>query len=1094
MRKSNPLVIAVLALVLLSGIGTGFWIILNPGESGDTRVSELDNSTDADTPDGNPLDRTAGNAPANNAGTRPDATLPDGPDTPDPGLKGPGTTPDTTLEPGEQPGERPQPEQLFKEYITTSTIHGRVTMKSDGRPAIGATVRVETNSDELMGWWDGGAIARPSEPEPEPASRPAPELKGEAVTDGAGEYTLTVTYKSWHAVTEGMPEEAEEWRQWDRDAVIVVASLAGYAPARSAQLRPTPDSKHEINLRLAIPAAITGRVIDAVTREGVAGARGQLQDIDAWRDGGSTPHSFTSDENGYFSLNALPASSYTLTVNAQGYAEYGGWEKGRVNLSGGGEKDLGEIPMLRSASVIGRVVDEGGNPLNGAEVQLVRNQQWGAWPASSALAGEDGRFELTEVEPGTYTLKATAAGLGTFKKDGVTIEPARQTDLGDLVVGKGIEVSGIVVDGADKPLAGAVVGLKEQANDFGFGGWGEPSITATTDAQGRFVLAGATEGSWELVASMESFATHRESMALQKSVTGLKIRLTAGGSVSGRVVNADGTPVAQTTVSATSQKSPAYSSWKTMPDAMWGMLFSRQELNAQTNDDGYFELKHVPEGVYLLAASNMRDGVAVADDISIKEGSETRDVVIRLPGKGTARITITENGVAVPDLKVSLSKNIGWGGQGNHTGFTDAMGITEMKDVPAGTWYVTTERDEGSWDTDTGRRRLTVREGETVEFKLELRPQDGVRLHGRLTLNGKAVFQDVMLLGTGKRADVMKNAKMLEGGFYEFVGLKTGTYVLHARTSDTEITARTSVNLDKEGDFPLDRDFIGHTVSGTVSTPENSPAQLASVSVSLQHAQYERPEFASWLRGRLTAGADGRFNFSGVTPGTYILTASLEGVGNVSSTITVAAADQTGLKLAISQNSGSIKLTIGKLNGTPVSGNSFAIVNLTTTEGAPVDLGEGFQGWFALKEGATQTIPTVQPGTYNLNVQGSGFIPVVLKNLTVTNGERTEVNTDLTAAAELHLTFTNPEITQAMIDEATVKYYDASGGEVPQESNVFDSWGAPDPPQVPTLKARYLTDKVTEVRVRMKGYAELVIPVQFEPGRKITKQESALAE
>lgn len=1103
MRKNNPIVIAVLALVLLLGAGAGIWVLMNPGgESGNMQAKELEDGKSNNSDSGNPLDGDGKDTPGpDDSGTNDPANKDTG-NNPGESNKNPGenggekdnTT--TNKNPGENPGENPDVATTEYEAATTKfVIHGRVTMKSDGRPGVGAGVKVEIfQGPRAAGMWgQADAIARAYEDD----SRPKPQLTAEdAVTDGAGEYSISVSYKTWHPKLAGGqdPNERNAVRQWDRAPLIVVASMPGYAPARSNEIRPTADSDHEVNLKLAIPAAITGRVIDAVSREGVPGATGRLQDSDAWRDGGSAPYSFTSDANGYFSLNGLPASNYTINVNAQGYAEYGGWEKGRVNLTGGGEKDLGEIPLLRSASVIGRIIDESGKPLANATAQLVKNQQWGGWATSEATSGEDGRFEMTDVEPGTYTVKANAQGLGNYKKDGVTIEAAGQTDLGDLIIGKGLEVSGVVVDTSNQPVSGATVGLKESSSNFGWGDWGPPSITGTTDAEGAFTLTGATEASWVLTVTMEGYAVHRETLQLKKSATGLKIKLSAGGSISGRVLNADGSAVSQITVSATSHTSQAYSSWKTMPEQMWGTLFGRQDMNTTTDADGNFLIEHVPEGTYLVAASNMEDGAAYEDSISVKDNNETRDVVIRFAGKGTARVTVTENGAAVPDLKVSLSKNIGWVGQGGHTSFTDTMGLAEIKEVPAGTWYVMTERDEGNWDTDSSKRRVVVKEGETVEFNLELRPQGGVTLHGRLTLNGKVAFSDVMLIGTGQRAEVMKNQQLVEGGFYEFVGLKTGKYVLHARTSDTDITARVTLNLDEEGDHPFDKDFVGYNVSGTVTTPENSPAQLASVSVALQHAEYERAELSNWLRGRTSAGANGTFSFSGVTPGTYVLSASLDGVGTVSSSITVGNSDQTGLALSIAQNSGSIKLTVSKLNGTPVSGNSFGMVNLTQTDGTPVDLGESFQGWFMLNDGATQTIPTVEPGTYNLHLQGSGFLPVVLKNVSVSNGEQSEVSTELTAAAELHVTFTNPEVTQEMIDEAVVRYYDASGVEVPVETNVFDSWGAPPPPEVPTVVAKYLGQNVTEVRVKLAGYAELVISVEFTPGKKIAKEESAVAE
>jgi hypothetical protein len=548
-------------------------------------------------------------------------------------------------------------------------------------------------------------------------------------------------------------------------------------------------------------------------------------------------------------------------------------------------------------------------------------------------------------------------------------------------------------------------------------------------------------------------------------------------------------------VSFTSQSDPAYSTWKNMPATMWGALFSRFQEHAITDAQGNFTLTHVPEGTYLLAASKFAEGdVAYLDDVAVRDGETTDGVVLRLQGTGSARVTVLEDGVPVPDLKVSLSRNIGFNGMDTNAAVTDGLGTALFSEVRAGTWYVITARDEGNWDTDSSRRRLVIVEGQTVEKTIELRPRDGVRVHGRLTMNGKHVFNDVMLIGTGNRAEAMKNTSTVEGGFYEFVGVKPGTYELHARTSDTTITAFVRLELEKEGDFPFDKDFAGYAVRGSVTTPDNKPAQLAAVSVALQHADSARPEFAGWLRGRATADATGAFSITDVSPGRYILSASLDGVGSVSTTITVAGTDLGGLKLEIARNTGSIKFSVGKLTGTPVSGNGFGFVTLTRPDGTPVDLGETFQGWFMVREGTTQTLPNVPEGTYTLEVQGSGYMPVQVKDVSVTSGEVTSLERDFVAACELHITFTNTEITQQLLDGATVKYFNAGGVQVARPTNLFDAWGDTEAPESPTLMAKYIGQDVTEVRVKVTGYSELVISVEPEPGKKIARQESAVAE
>lgn len=72
------------------------------------------------------------------------------------------------------------------------------------------------------------------------------------------------------------------------------------------------------------------------------------------------PRSIVTGDDGYFSVNDLPAARYGVSVWSDGYAAQDYWTTRRyAELSEGGEKDLGEIAMNQTATVTGRV---GGMP------------------------------------------------------------------------------------------------------------------------------------------------------------------------------------------------------------------------------------------------------------------------------------------------------------------------------------------------------------------------------------------------------------------------------------------------------------------------------------------------------------------------------------------------------------------------------------------------------------------------------------------------------------------------------------------------------------------------------------------------------------
>lgn len=1099
--RNNKLVVAVLVLILLIGGAFGAYVILQPGDhpANAPKVGELDSGEPAGLDQaGDPLATQPGQG-GNQGGNQAANAGPGETSTPG-GNRQPGT-PDNGTDINKQPvnpGTEPIPaEQQWDEVNLEMTVHGRVSFKSDGRAAVGAAVSAELSTETNI-WWGGGGG-----PQPGTSSQPKGSVSGSTTTDGAGEYTLKLNVKTFQRKY-ATPTENDRsdplprgGLEWGGEQLVVVATMAGYAPARSAGIFLQAGQDQEVNLKLAIPAAVSGRIIDAVSRKGIAGARGQLQDAEAWNDGGTVPRSFTTDEQGYFSVNSLPASTYVLSVQATGYANYNGWQgQGRVNLAAGGEKDLGEIGMMPAASVIGRVIsEENGQPLQDARVELRQNNQWGGWSTKSVPTDAEGRFELSDVEPGAYTVRAHINGYAQLELANQAVEAGARLDLGDLKLGRGLSLSGMVTGPDDKPVVGASVELARPTEGFGWGGENNEIASALTRQDGTFTLTGVNEGSLRLSVRADKFAPHSETIQVSGSREGLRIKLSRGGSVKGRVLTAAGEPVAGASISALDHKSQAYSLFKTQRSAMWGFAFMGDGSRATSGEDGSFVLSNIPEGTYLVVAGGQDNQPAFKDDVRIENDREIDVGDLRLPGKGSVRITVTEDGVPLPELSVSLAQGMNFGNASEHEAVTDAMGVATIKEVPAGEWFIRTGRDEGTFDTDNSRRRVQVREGAVTEFALELRPRDGVHLHGKLTLNGRAAFNDVILLGVGDRADVVKTAKPVEGGFYEFVGLKPGSYVLHARESDRHSTCKVALELKQEGEFPFDHDFKAFAVSGTVNTPDNSPAQRTKVSVTLVHVENEKPEFAQWLRGRAAPDSDGRFRFENVMPGRYVLSAALDGVGTTTTQITVGSADESGLVLNIAQNSGSIQLTVSKLVGTAISGNGFGLVSLETPDGAVVNLGESFQGFFMLSEGSRQTIPTVEPGTYTVVVKGSGFLTSRSTNVQVANGKATEVSIELTAAAELQLTTSNSEVTQQMLDSANVRYFDAEGVELARESNVLDSFGGPAPSfEKPTLVARYIGPKVAEVRVKVAGYAEVSIPVQFAAGKKIEKEETLATE
>jgi protocatechuate 3,4-dioxygenase beta subunit len=183
--------------------------------------------------------------------------------------------------------------------------------------------------------------------------------------------------------------------------VQVVGKLAGYAPARSPRLELHESKEAKVSLTLAVPASITGRVIDAVTRAGIEGANVELYSSDFTGGVWSAPRRAKTSKDGFFSVADLPAANYMCGAGAPGYADVSAWESGKsADLSKGGEQDIGEIALLKAGVITGTVVDAAtGQPLRGATVEASAGTQFGNFAQESAVTGEDGRFEIRTPLP-----------------------------------------------------------------------------------------------------------------------------------------------------------------------------------------------------------------------------------------------------------------------------------------------------------------------------------------------------------------------------------------------------------------------------------------------------------------------------------------------------------------------------------------------------------------------------------------------------------------------------------------------------------------------------------------------------------------------
>jgi uncharacterized GH25 family protein len=173
--------------------------------------------------------------------------------------------------------------------------------------------------------------------------------------------------------------------------------------------------------------------------------------------------------------------------------------------------------------ITGRVVDGSGQPLAGATVRATLQLSVlymsspgannvtayrGPMERFTAETGPDGRFEVSSLCKGTYSIKAESPGKAWTERKFVIAPDFTSAPL-EIVLDQGGEFSGQVRDKQGQPIAGATITLTERHEQEDFrpfttfdSTWPDP---VTTGATGQFRFTGLREGRYTIEVKAAGF-------------------------------------------------------------------------------------------------------------------------------------------------------------------------------------------------------------------------------------------------------------------------------------------------------------------------------------------------------------------------------------------------------------------------------------------------------------------------------------------------------------------------------------------------------------------------------------------------------------
>ena len=353
--------------------------------------------------------------------------------------------------------------------------------------------------------------------------------------------------------------------------------------------------------------ALSGRVLASDTGGVVKRATVRLA-------GQDTPDRQTvqTDDNGRYLFTDLRTGRYTVTVSKAGFITlaYGQQHPRQpplpIRIDAGRELRDVDIALPRGSVITGYVVDEDGEPMARAVVQVLRfgyrQGRRQLEPAGADQADDRGQYRVFDLEPGEYYV-------------GVT--PPRRRGNGGR--GRPAGPRGLAGPGGRGRLSGGLFGTPDAAGDP------DPTGFAPTYYPGVTMLRSATP----------------LTLGLSQELSGINFaaRLVPMARVSGLIFGPDGAPARGTQVLLTSAE-------------VMGQTPGPQ-LAGRGDSDGYFAVNNVPPGRYVLQArqgGGRRDSeqVFASQEIAV-DGQDVTGLTMMLRHGSEIRGTIAFDGNRVPD-------------------------------------------------------------------------------------------------------------------------------------------------------------------------------------------------------------------------------------------------------------------------------------------------------------------------------------------------------------------------------------------------------------------------------------------------------------
>jgi len=521
-----------------------------------------------------------------------------------------------------------------------------------------------------------------------------------------------------------------------------------------------------------------------------------------------------TDDNGDYSIEALPTGSYVVAADANGYkAELYDdatqlSEATFVNVTEPDTEPDIDFALGAASAIQGVVTNEvDGSPIADAKILVYGRPEFSFNDRRilrQTRTNDAGEY-LIEIRPGTYILAASARGFNSefFENASnrseatlVEVKPdSHTTDINFDLVPRSTITGTVTDETTGDPIAGAVVeAFKEHANI-------DASVTAAgfralTDADGQYLIENVPAGRYIIVSHAEGFLPEFYQEASNKrdativeimgnsGVSDIDFTLVQGGRIAGLVATAaDSLPI---------------------PGALVRVFDtnSGRHIRGYTNREGLYEIGGLPTGSYLVQViaegffseffENARHrGDATPVEVVAPETTPDIDffLVPQVDRDGTIAGRVFSDDDETPlfgavIIAVSPARRI------PHITFSGPRGFYRLTDLPAGRYFVFAwaEGFVGEFYRNAKLFRnadqvIVVSNQVTAGINFGLRPisrRGAYAIRGRIRRADDSSPLEGILINARVEGEVEVNATTDTDGNYIIQGLPAGDYTIEA--------------------------------------------------------------------------------------------------------------------------------------------------------------------------------------------------------------------------------------------------------------------------------------------------------------------------